>query len=129
MGLGGLDSFGLDVVAGQIWLLVGRGLSPVVGCVVGLSTRWVVRPFQVMVQPLLGGLWAGGAGWWAVVVVLGLVVVVVVVVVVALGVVVVVVVVLVVVVVVGELVVAVVVVGLMVIVVLWARSQDPLALR
>ena len=99
-----------------------------VGWVVGWSAPWVVWPFQVVVVLAYGGLWAGGVGWWAVVVVagvvLGVVVAVVVVVGVAFGMVV------VVVVVVGVmLVVVVVVVELVVVVVLWARPQDPLALR
>ena len=125
VGFGGPGSFGVEDVAGRIRLLVGGGRSLLVSWVVGLSSWWVLRPSQVMVLLVHGGLLAHAVEWWAVVVVLGLVVVVVVVVGVFSGVLVVVVV--VVVLAVGTSVAVVVVVGLVVVVVLWARPKDPLA--
>ena len=39
-GFGGLGSFGVDVVAGEVRFLVGGGRPLVVGMVLGLSARW-----------------------------------------------------------------------------------------
>ena len=70
----------MGVVAREIQFLIGGGQSLVVGGVVGLGVRWVLRPFQVVVLSVHGGLRAGAVRLRAVVVVLGPVVVVVVVV-------------------------------------------------
>ena len=48
VGLGGLGSFGVDVVAGGIRYLVGAGRFLVVGWVLGMSARWVVRGSPVI---------------------------------------------------------------------------------
>ena len=108
MASGRVGSFGLGVLAGRIRFLVGAGQSLLVGMVVGLSVWWVVRPSQVVVLSVDGGVRACGVGWRAVVVVVvGLVVVVVVVVVVL----------------------VLLVVVVVVVVVLWLCPPDPLALR
>ena len=110
MGLGGLGSPGLGVVAGRIWIYVGGGGSPGVCWVVGWSARSVVWPSEVVVVLVYGGLWAGGVGCWAAAVVVGVV----------LG---------VVVVVMRVLVVVAVVVELVVVVAPWARPLGPPAFQ
>ena len=110
--LGRRGFLGVGVVAGRIWFLVGGGWCLVVGWVVGLSVRWMVKQSQVMVLSVRGGPRAGGVGWLAVVVVVvGLLVMMVVVVVVVL-----------------VVVVVVVVVGPVVVMVLRVQPQDLLAL-
>ena len=52
----------------------GGGQSSPVGWVVGFGARWVLRPSQLVVLSVHGGLRAGGLGWRAVVVVFGLLV-------------------------------------------------------
>ena len=71
--LEGLGSFGVGVVAGRIRFLVGVGWSLVVGRVVGLSVRSVVRPSRVVELSVHGGVRAGQGGWRAVVMVVLLV--------------------------------------------------------
>ena len=79
LGVGPGNPYGVDVVAGQIWFLVGGGRSLVVGGVVGFSAWWVVLPSHALLLLLHGGLWPGWIGWWAVIVVVVVVLVVVVV--------------------------------------------------
>ena len=57
LGLGFRGPFGVDVVAGQIQLLVGGGASLVVGEVVGLSAWWVLLPSHALVLFVHGELW------------------------------------------------------------------------
>ena len=68
----------MDVVAGQIQLLLWGGRSLVVGGVVGWTASWVVLTSHALVLPVHGGWWRSPVGWWAVVVPVVVVVVVVV---------------------------------------------------
>ena len=61
--MGGLGSFGVDLVPGRIRFLVVGGRFLVVDGVVGLGARWVLRPSQVMMLLVRRGLWAVGVGW------------------------------------------------------------------
>ena len=75
MGVSPGGPFSVDVVAGQMRLLVQGGWFLVVGGVLGWSARGGVLPFHALVLLVHGELWPGGVGWRAVVAVLVVVVV------------------------------------------------------
>ena len=104
----GLAFSGLSLVAVRIQFLGWGGQLLVVGWVVGLAARWLLRPSQVVMLPVHWGLAPGGVGRRVVVLVVGVVMVVPVVVLVVM---------------------VVVVVGLVVVVVLRVCSQAPVVLQ